>query len=260
MTRRARLLIAYHGAAFHGFAINRDVETVAGTLVAAISTVVRAPVRLTGAGRTDAGVHAWGQVISTDLPVDTELERLVHRVNSMCGPHVVVRSAEWADGDFDARFSAVWRHYRYTVLNTSTASPFLTDTTWHVRGGLELGAMRRAGESLIGEHDFSTFCRRPKVPEGEPDKTLVRRVISAEWLPLEDGLLRFEIRANAFCHQMVRSIVGTLVDVGRGKYRPEQILDMLQARHRAVAGTVAPPQGLCLWEVGYPPLVESDAR
>lgn len=260
MTRRARLLIAYHGAAFHGFAVNRDVETVAGTLVSAISKVARVPVELTGAGRTDAGVHAWGQVVSIDLPDDTDLGHLVHRVNSMCGPQVVARSAEWVEDGFDARFSAVWRHYRYTVLNTATPSPFLADTTWHVREELDVASMERAGESLVGEHDFATFCRRPKVREGEPDRTLVRRVMSTKWLPLEDGLLRFEIRANAFCHQMVRSIVGTLVDVGRGRYLPEQMVGMLQARDRAVAGTVAPPQGLCLWEVGYPPLAEVDAR
>jgi tRNA pseudouridine38-40 synthase len=260
VTRRARLLIAYHGAAFHGFAVNRDVETVAGTLLSAIGKVVRVPVALTGAGRTDAGVHAWGQVISIDLPDDTDLLRLVHRVNSMCGPHVVARLAEWVDDSFDARFSALWRHYRYTILTTATPSPFLADTAWHVREPLDVAAMQRAGDSLIGEHDFATFCRRPKVREGEPDKTLVRRVMSANWFPLDEGLLCFEIRANAFCHQMVRSIVGTLVDVGRGKYLAEQVIGMLQAQDRAVAGTVAPPHGLCLWEVGYSPPAETDAR
>ena len=117
--RRARLLLAYDGAAFHGFAKNRDVATVAGTLEAALSTVTRIPVELVGAGRTDAGVHAWGQVVSTDLPADTDLVDLARRLNKLCGPALVVRDVQWAPTEgFSARFDALWRHYRYTVLNS----------------------------------------------------------------------------------------------------------------------------------------------
>ena len=247
--RRARLLVAYDGAPFHGFAANDGVDTVVGRLSAAIATITRGPVQLTGAGRTDAGVHGWGQVVSVDLPERTDLGGLVHRLNSMLGPTIAVRHAGWAADDFDARFSALWRHYRYHVLNTPTPSPFLARTAWHVRQPLDVALMQLACDPLIGEHDFSTFCRRPK---GQIDPVMVRRVLLARWSSPEPGLLRFEIRASAFCHQMVRSIVGTLVDVGQGKRRAGDVLGMLQAKDRSAGGPVAPAHGLVLWEVGYP--------
>lgn len=252
MLRRARLLIAYDGTGFHGFAASEGVRTIMGVLTDAISRVARHPVELTGAGRTDAGVHAWGQVVSGDLPEHTDLSDLARRVTSMCGPEVVIRDARWAPDGFDARFSALWRHYRYTVVNSPYPSPFLAATAWHVAHPLDLPAMQLGCDPLIGEHDFSSFCRRPKVPPGSPPATLVRRVLLARWVAPEPGILRFEIRANAFCHQMVRSIVGTLVEVGSGRRRAGEIRATMLARDRAAAGAVAPPHGLCLWEVGYP--------
>jgi tRNA pseudouridine38-40 synthase len=248
---RVRLVVAYDGAAFHGFAANPGVRTVQGTLAEALQTVLRAPVELTGAGRTDAGVHAWGQVVSFDAP-DAAFDpaRLVRSVNKLCAPALVVRSAEQAAPDFDARFSALWRRYRYTVLTTPTPNPFLATTAWHVPRPLDLDGLRLGCDPLIGEHDFSTFCRKPK---GVDEPPMTRRVLDAAWTDLGDGLLRFEIRANAFCHQMVRSIVGTLVDVGLGRHHAGEIMGMLRARDRGAAGRVAPPHGLCLWEVGYPP-------
>lgn len=250
-SRRVRLLLAYDGSHFHGFATNDGVRTVAGSLNEALSTIARGAVEVQGAGRTDAGVHAWGQVVSVDLPVDLDLESLPRRLTKMCAPGIVVREAAAADAEFSARFSATWRHYRYLVLNDETPDPFLAATTWQVAHPLNLPLMQMACDPLVGEHDFSSFCRRPK--EGE--HSLVRRVVSAEWTEqrTEHGarLLRFEIRATAFCHQMVRSIVGTLVDVGTGKITPGQISGILAARSRSAAGQVAPPEGLCLWEVGY---------
>ena len=250
--RRVRLLLAYDGSRFHGFAVNDGGRTVAGDLNAALSTVSRMPVEIQGAGRTDAGVHGWGQVASVDLPVDIDVESLPKRLTKMCAPGIVVRRADEVDAGFDARFSAEWRHYRYTILNAHEPDPFLEGTTWHVPHALDLSLMRMACDPLIGEHDFSSFCRRPK----EGDHSMVRRIISAEWSEhaSERGshLLRFEIRATAFCHQMVRSIVGTLVDVGCGRITPGQIRGILNARSRSAAGQVAPPQGLCLWAVGYP--------
>jgi tRNA pseudouridine38-40 synthase len=256
---RLRLLVAYDGSGFHGFALNEGVPTVAGSLSEAIGTVLGHPVALTAAGRTDAGVHAWGQVVSLDVPDGVlddpvDLAALRRSVNALCGPAVVVRSAERAAPDFDARFSARWRCYRYTVLNDPVPDPFLAGTTWHVDRPLDLRVMRLACDPFVGEHDFSSFCRRPKRPEGEPPATLVRRVISARWDDVGEvpgRLLRFEIVANAFCHQMVRSIVGTLVEVGLGRRSAGSILDTLRARHRATAGQLAPPHGLCLWDVGY---------
>lgn len=221
-----------------------------GDLGAAIERVVRHPVELVGAGRTDAGVHGWGQVVSTDLAATTDLADLTRRLNKMCAPAIAVRDAQWADPEFHARFSAQWRRYRYHVWNSPTPHPHLATTTWHVAAPLQVWAMNLACDPLIGEHDFSTFCRKPK---GVDEPPMTRRVLDAAWTDLGDGLLRFEIRANAFCHQMVRSIVGTLVDVGLGRHHAGEIMGMLRARDRGAAGRVAPPHGLCLWEVGYPP-------
>ncbi|MEY4361253.1 MAG: tRNA pseudouridine(38-40) synthase TruA [Actinomycetota bacterium] len=255
--RRVRLLVAYEGSNFHGFAENNDVRTVAGDLRTALSTITQTSVEITGAGRTDAGVHAWGQVVSCDLPRDLDLGSLPRRLTKMCAPGIVVRAAAEAADDFNARFSALWRHYRYTILAAPEPDPFLATTSWHVSEQLNLPLMQMACDPLIGEHDFSSFCRRPKVADGEPEPSMIRRVLFTEWTELtsERGarVLRFEIRATAFCHQMVRSIVGTLVDVGLGRLTPGQMSGILRAGQRTAAGQVAPPQGLCLWEVGYPP-------
>ena len=253
--RRVRLLVAYLGTSFHGFAENEGVSTVAGTLRAALSTISRRDVDITGAGRTDAGVHARGQVVSCVLPFDVDLDSLPRRLTKMCAPGIVIRAVEETDDDFDARFSALWRHYRYEVLNDPVADPFLAGLTWHVETPLALPLMQMGCDPLVGEHDFSSFCRRPKV-EGPAEPSMTRRVVSAAWSEhrTDSGqrVLRFEIRANAFCHQMVRSIVGTLVDVGRQRITPGEISGILRARDRTAAGTVAPPEGLTLWEVGYP--------
>jgi tRNA pseudouridine38-40 synthase len=254
--RRARLTVAYDGTSFHGFAENDGVRTVMGVLREAIEKVVRQAVDIVGAGRTDAGVHGWGQVVSCDLPDETDLDALVRRVNRMCGPAVVARAAVWAESaDFSARFTAKWRHYRYDIWNAPQPNPFLATTSWHVVQPLSLPALWLACDPLIGEHEFSSFCRRSKVPEGQPEPSMTRKVMLAKWsdVPTDHGagLLRFEIRANAFCHQMVRSIVGTMVDAGAGRLHAGDIRGILLAKDRQAAGQVAPPQGLCLWEVGY---------
>lgn len=256
MLRRARLTVAYDGTSFHGFAENDGVRTVMGELRDAVEKVVRQRVELVGAGRTDAGVHGWGQVVSCGLPDDTDLDSLVRRVNRMCGPAVVARAAVWAEHpDFSARFSARWRHYRYDVWNAPQPNPFLAPTSWHVVQPLSLPALRLACDPLIGEHEFSSFCRRSKAAVGQPEPSMTRRVMLARWSEVPTdygaGLLRFEIRANAFCHQMVRSIVGTLVDAGAGKLHAGDVRGILLAKDRQAAGQVAPPHGLCLWEVGY---------
>lgn len=255
--RRVRCVVAYDGSGFAGFAVNRDVTTVAGVLEDVLSTITRHPVHIVGAGRTDAGVHAWGQVISCDLPVSVALGDLVRRVNSMCGPTLVMRSADWAVPEFHARFSAEWRHYRYTVLNTPAPNPFLRDIAWHVFRPLSLPAMQLACDPLIGENDFTSFCRKPPVTAGQGEPSMRRRVMLARWsdvgTPDIPGLLRFEIRANAFCHQMVRSIVGLMIDVGHGKRHAGEIRGLMRTGDRALMPTLAPAHGLVLWDVGYPP-------
>lgn len=238
--------VAYDGSGFAGFAPNPGVVTVGGTLAAAIERVLRHPVTITCAGRTDAGVHAWGQVVSFDTDGEVDVAALRRSVNAMCGPAIVVRDVELAPDDFDARHSALSRCYRYTVLNRDVPDPFLAATTWHVPAQLDLAGMRLACDPFIGEHDFASFCRKVD------GKTLVRTVIAADWDDLGDDRLRFEIVANAFCQQMVRAIVGTLVEVGHGRKHAGQIVAILRARDRAFAGALAPPHGLSLWKVRYP--------
>jgi tRNA pseudouridine38-40 synthase len=246
---RVKLVVAYDGRNFAGFAPNVGVRTVGGTLEAALERVLRHPVELAVAGRTDAGVHAGGQVVSFDARAEgLDLPRVQRALNRMLRPAIAVRAAEVAAPGFDARFSARARRYRYLVLNRPTPDPFLAATAWHVEAPLHLARMRLACDPLIGEHDFSSFCRRPK---GDGEVSLVRRVLDARWTDDGDGLLRFDIEATAFCHQMVRSIVGTLVDVGRGRLRAGQVKGILAARDRGAAGEPAPPHGLSLEEVVY---------
>ncbi|MFW2336562.1 tRNA pseudouridine(38-40) synthase TruA [Ilumatobacter sp.] len=250
--RRARLVVAYRGTDFRGFAPNQGVRTVMGELVPAVSKVVRQPVELSMAGRTDAGVHAWGQVVSGDVPAVTDLADLQRRINKMCAPDITIRSVEWAAADFDARFSATSRRYRYHVWNDPAPNPLLHELTWHVHRPLDLDAMQAAAEPLLGEHDFASFCRRPKTPDGMEPASLVRVVSDATWSRVDDTpMLRFEIAGSAFCHQMVRSIVGTMVDIGFGRIHHTKMAGILGARSREAAGGVAPPSGLVLWEVGY---------
>jgi tRNA pseudouridine38-40 synthase len=250
--RRVRMVVAYRGTDFHGFAPNPGVRTVLGELTTAVSRVVRLAVELTGAGRTDAGVHAWGQVVSGDLPIDADLSGVARRVNKLCAPSIAVRSIEWAAPGFDARFSATWRRYRYHVWNDPSPNPLLADVSWHVATPLDVAAMQAALPALLGEHDFSSFCRRAKVAAGTPEPSTVRILHDAAWEPVGDTpLLRFEVRASAFCHQMVRSIVGTTVDVGLGRLAADRMAAILDRHDRAAAGRVAPPTGLILWDVGY---------
>jgi len=241
------MTVAYDGRGFHGFAVQDAVKTVGGTLAKAIGKVLGHRVELTCAGRTDRGVHAWGQVVSFDAEeFGLDLAALQRSLNRMLGPAVVVRAAEKAPSDFDARFSAKARRYRYTVLNRPVPDPFLAGFSWHVERPLDCRALALSCDPIIGEHDFSSFCRLPN-----DEASLVRRVHDARWVDVGDGVLRFEIEAAAFCHQMVRSLVGTMVDIGRGRKRAGELAGILRATDRSAAGQPAPPHGLCLWEVLY---------
>jgi tRNA pseudouridine38-40 synthase len=177
-----------------------------------------------------------------------------------------VREAEPVPADFDARHSATARRYRYLVVNAPVADPLLAGLAWHVADPLDLRSMAAAADALLGEHDFRAFCRR--VPGSSPDDPIVRRVTDTRWadlgvagpepagpgpalVPVVGRLLAFEIEANAFCHQMVRSLVGTLVDVGRGRKRPSDVMWILQSADRQQASQPAPPQGLTLMAVRY---------
>jgi tRNA pseudouridine38-40 synthase len=248
---RVRLLLAYDGTDFHGFAEQPGPRTIAGVLREAIERVVRQPVELTCAGRTDRGVHAWGQVVSCDLPAGTDLDALQRSLTKLCGPEIAVREIAPAAPDFDARFSARSRTYRYQVFNQPAPDPFRYRFAWHVPRPLDIELLTLACDPFVGEHDFSAFCRRPKPAAGMAPVSLVRRVLRAEWADQGDGLLRFEIQATAFCHQMVRSVVGTIVAAGHGKPRAGDIRGILASGDRAEAAPIAPPQGLVLWQVDY---------
>jgi tRNA pseudouridine38-40 synthase len=270
-TQRWRLLIAYDGAAFRGFAFQPEVPTVAGALRMALGRTARLdePPVLTCAGRTDAGVHARGQVIHVDLPpIPYDGPGLARAVNRQLAPEIVVRRAEEVGTDFDARRSATGRTYRYLVWNAPEPDPLLAPIAWHVSDPLDLVAMRTASDVLLGSHDFRSFCRRP--PGTDASEPIVRRVTKARW-SVDDGpeaidadsleapggpgspvrLLRFDIAASSFCHQMVRSLVGALVDVGRGKQNAAGLLERLRAASRQSRPEPAPPEGLCLVSVDY---------
>lgn len=251
-TTRVRMLVAYHGAPFHGFAANAGVRTVGGSLADALAKVLGHRVELTVAGRTDKGVHAWGNVVSFDARTEgLDLERLQHALNRILQPHVAVREAVAVGDDFNARFSATARTYRYTVVNRTAPDPFLADRAWFVDDPIDLAVLRLSCDPFLGTHDFSSFCRRPKRADGTA-ADLHRRVERATWSEVDEGILRFEIRANAFCHQMVRSVVGFMVDVGTGRRSVGEIAAVLRARDRTLAGgRLAPPQGLVMWEVDY---------
>lgn len=248
---RVRLTVAYDGQGFHGFAANEGVRTVGGTLANAISRVVGHAVSLTCAGRTDTGVHAIGQVVTFDVSVeDLDLAYLQRAINRLCGPAIAVRDGAVVDESFDARFSATARRYRYLVLNRAVPDPFLASLSWHVEQPLNVFSLSLGCDALLGEHDFSSFCRRPKPTDGR-DVSLVRRVTDAGWTEDGDGLLRFEIEASSFCHQMIRSVVGTLVAMGAGRRPPGEMAAIVRSRDRRFASDLAPAHGLTLLAVRY---------
>lgn len=259
-----RLLIAYDGTDFRGLAPNPGVRTVVGELERVLEPLLGYAPEIVMSGRTDAGVHATGQVLSFSVaePTETEakpldLERMQKSINAQLGPEIVVKEAALAGDDFSARFSASGRRYHYHILNRSVPDPLLARTAWWVPQPLSLEAMEEAAAHFIGEHDFSSFCRRPK-PATKPDGTLSvitmnRRVTGARWSTIaEPDLFRFEIDGTAFCHQMVRSIVGFLAAVGSGKRSSSEISEVLEAKDRQAAEQPAPPHGLVLWKVDYP--------
>jgi len=246
---RLKLVVAYDGTDFRGFAAQADQRTVEGTLLDALEKVLHSPREVLGlvcAGRTDAGVHAWGQVISIQTLAEADPERLRRALNGMLAPEIVVRRCEPAPRDFDARRSAKWRRYQYTIVNRPEPDPFLARYAWWVPDRLDLAQLRLAADPFVGEHDFASFCR--KGPEGS---STVRRVLESQWVDSDDGILVYEVRATAFCWQMVRAVVGTIVDAGTGKIRAGDIMHILRTQDRQAAGRVAPPQGLTLQSVGY---------
>jgi tRNA pseudouridine38-40 synthase len=228
---------------------------VCGVLTEALSTVVRRPVVLTVAGRTDAGVHATGQVAHIDLPAELDLEPLVPRLARLLPADVRVRAATWVPAAFDARFSALARHYRYRLAVTSYgAEPLRARDTLSWPHPADLATMNDASARLVGEHDFAAFCRR------RDGATTIRALRRFAWHPAEDGVIAAQVSADAFCHNMVRGLVGAVLAVGRGQRPPEWPAELLARGSRASEVTVAPAHGLTLVGVDYPPPEELAAR
>ena len=245
---RLRMDLAYDGAGFHGWARQHDLRTVQGELEGALSTVLRVDaVAVTCAGRTDTGVHARGQVAHVDVD-ETDPDRLRRQLDGVLPDDIRVRRVVAAPAGFDARFSAVWRRYAYRIADRPEAQdPLARGYVAAWKRPLDLDAIDRASKDLLGRHDFAAFCKRR---EGA---TTIRTLLDLSWERDEAGVLVGTVRADAFCHHMVRSLVGCLVAVGEGRRSTGWAAEVLAAERRDPAVTVAPAHGLTLEEVGYPP-------
>jgi tRNA pseudouridine38-40 synthase len=260
---RLRIDCAYDGSAFSGWAAQPGRRTVEDVLAGALGRVLRLPVppSLTVAGRTDAGVHARGQVVHADVPAAAwaalagQAKAAAARLNAVLPADVRVHAGGPAPDGFDARFSALWRRYSYRVCDDpARADPLRRhETLWSFRP-LDLAAMNEAALACLGEHDFAAFCRR------RPGATTVRTLRVLGWRREGDGRAIATVVADAFCHNMVRALVGALLAVGEGRRPPGWPAQVLAAAARDPAVKVVAPHGLCLEEVGYPPPAELAAR
>jgi len=220
------------------------VRTVAGVLEDSLSQLLREPIKVTGAGRTDSGVHAAGQVISFSTHTDFPLDRLAVALNATLPPDCAVRDAAMVNEDFSARFSALERTYEYAILNRPQRGALVSRYAYHVTRALDCDALREAGAQLLGEHDFRSFAA-----SGDDGGTVrnVRRLTVESW----GDLIRLQVAADSFLHHMVRTVVGTLVACSDEPRPADAIAAILAARDRAAAGPSAPARGLCLAGVRY---------
>jgi len=244
--RNIRLNLEYDGTRFCGSQIQPKLPTVQGELEKAIEKMTGRKIKIKQAGRTDAGVHAHDQVVNFRLVSDLPVEAFLKGLNSLLPPDIAVRNAGEVPLDFDARRSAKAKLYRYLIHNQEQRRAIGRQYHWHVKQPLDLEAMNKAAKYLIGSHDFSSFrsssCEA-KHPIREIEKIQITRSL--------DSVVTIEVQANAFLKQMVRTIVGTLVEVGRKRISPEDMKTILEAKDRNKAGPTAPPQGLCLVRVYY---------
>lgn len=250
---RLRIDLAYDGTPYAGFARQPDQETVQGTLEGALARVLGRPVEITCAGRTDRGVHALAQVVHLDLDPTTSRREaraaadptgLRRRLTKILGDAITIWRVATVDDDFDARFSATWRAYRYRLVE-APADPRTRLLAWHVPDRVDADLLAAGLPVLLGENDFAAFCRKA------PGRPTTRRLLEAAVAPGSDGELHLTFRGNAFCHQQVRAMVGSLVEVARSRRPVEWLGTVLESGDRALAGPVAPAHGLTLEGVGY---------
>lgn len=244
--RRIKLLIAYNGARYHGWQLQPRAVTVQGILEACLSRITDGPVRLHAAGRTDAGVHALGQVAHFDTASRIATSSLARGLNSLLPDDIVVRRAVEVPADFHARYDAVRKTYAYQLHNHPVPSLLRAPYAWHVPQRLDVPAMTSAARFLLGWHDFSSFRGVSRGDVRQPARCLYRLALRHR-----PPRLVFVLSANGFLYRMARTIVGTLVAVGRGAIPAEAVHDMLRARERQLAGPTAPAQGLFLAHVSY---------
>jgi tRNA pseudouridine38-40 synthase len=259
-TIRLRLDVSYDGAGFSGWAVQPTRRTVAGVLIEALGRLVGPdhPLGLTVAGRTDAGVHATGQVCHVDLPAEawaTLEASLLRRLAALVPPDARVRTVTPVASTFDARFSATFRRYEYRVADTPWGpEPLRRHDTLGWARPLDLDRLNAAAAGLVGEHDYAAYCKRKE------HATTVRAITRLDWRRDPDGILVATVQADAFCQSMVRSLVGAMLPVGDGRRSPAWPPTLLTLRERSSEVTVAPAHGLTLVEVGYPPEADYAAR
>jgi tRNA pseudouridine38-40 synthase len=242
---RVRLTLEYDGTAYFGWQQQAGQDSIQGRIEAALAQIFGSPVRVHGSGRTDAGVHARGQVAAATLPRAFDPADLRRALNALLPADIAVTAAEPARDDFDPRRDATSRVYEYRVLNRESRSALECRYSWLVRDRLDLAAMRSAARAFLGEHDFAAFRTL-----GSEEKTTTRRVIESGWHDHRDVLI-YRVEATSFLRHMVRTMVAAMIDVGRGKIPPDRIATMITSRDRASAPAPAPACGLFLVEIRY---------
>ncbi len=243
--RRIKLLLEYKGTRYYGWQVQPNEVTVQGTLETCLSKMTDSPVRLHGAGRTDAGVHALGQVAHFDTTSSIPIDALQRGLNSLLPDDIVALLVTEVASDFHAQYAARQKTYAYMVYNHPLPSAFRAPYAWHLRRPLDLASMQSAAQVILGRHDFSAF-RAASCTARNPVRCLSRIAVKRR-----GEQLFFVLRANGFLRHMVRNIVGTLVLIGQGKIHPESMAPILQSRQRQQAGPTAPPHGLFLVRVRY---------
>lgn len=245
--RNIKLIVAYDGTDFHGFQWQPKLRTVQGELQQAIERLTGESISIHGSGRTDAGVHAWGQVVNFHTSSRIPIDKWPIAMNSVLPPDLVIRSAEEAPLDFHARFDAIAKTYLYQIDLGSYPDVFRRRHAWHVPYRLEIEQMRKAADLFKGEHDFTSFCNA-----STPVEDKVRQIHEIRIIEEYRNVLKILVHGNGFLWNMVRILVGTLVDIGRGRMPYDEVPAILAAKDRTRAGVTAPAQGLTLFEVFYP--------